>query len=160
MAESVYLTLARTQQALSLAEPSINKLFDTVAKPKHVHLVILAADGTILLEADLGPDAGKDPARIAHTTAIARGKAQLHFRTGRPSLEVQARRPHVLQVGDTIYGGSADHEGIIVAASGVQSCFDETISGLVAAILWGLCSDAQTQHMAKSDKTPLYKASL
>lgn len=157
MAESVYLTKARALQALSLAEPTINRLFETVTSAKHVHLVVLAADGSILLETDLGPEAGKDPARVAHTTAIARGKAQLHFRTGRPSLEVQARKPHVLQVGDTIYGGSSDHEGIIVAASGVQSCFDETISAIVAAILWGLCSDAQTQHMAKPDKTPLYK---
>jgi hypothetical protein len=160
MAESVYLTKARAELAVSLAEPTICRLFDTVAKPKHVHLVILAGDGSILLETDLGPDAGKEPGRVAHTTAISRGKAQLHFRTGRPSLEVQARKPHVLQVGDTIYGGSADHEGIIVAASGVQSCFDETISAIVAAILWGLCSDAQSQHMAKSDKTPLYRAAL
>jgi hypothetical protein len=158
MAESVYLTKARAEQSVTLAEPTINKLFDTVANNKHVHLVVLAADGTILLETDLGPDAGKDPARIAHTTAISRGKAQLHFRTGRPSLEVQARQPHVLQVGDTIYGGSADHEGIIVAASGVQSCFDETISAIVAAILWGLCSEAQSQHMSKADKSPIYKA--
>ncbi len=158
MSESVYLTRARAEQALTLAEPAIHKLFDTVARPKHVHLVILAADGTILLETDLGPDAGKDPARIAHTTAISRGKAQLHFRTGRPSLTAQARMPHVLQVGDTIYGGSSDHEGIIVAASGVQSCFDETISAIVAAILWGLCSDAQTRYMAQPDKAVLYQA--
>ena len=91
------------------------------------------------------------------TTEVARGKARLHFRTGKPSLEVQSRRPHILEVGDTIWGGSADHEGLIVAASGVQSCYDEAICAIVAAILWGLCVDAQTKHLAKPDKTPLYK---
>jgi hypothetical protein len=158
MSKSVYLTKARAQQAIDLAVPSVNRIFDTVANNKHVHVVILAHDGGILLEADLGPDAGKDSARTARTTDISRSKAEIHFRTGRPSLEIQARRPHALLVGDTIWGGSADHEGIIVAASGVQSYFDETICGIIAAILWGLCADAQTLHMAKPDKTPLYKA--
>lgn len=157
MPETVYLTKARAQQALSIALPAIDHLFNTVTNVKHVHLVILANDGSILLESDIGPDANKTPDRVERTTSIARGKAQLHFRTGRPSLEVQARKPHILQVGDTIYGGSADHEGIIVAASGVQSCYDETISAIVAAILWGLCSDAQTQHMAKPDKPVIYQ---
>ncbi|HEY4330547.1 MAG TPA: hypothetical protein VGN88_12480 [Phycisphaerae bacterium] len=160
MPQAVYLTKARAQQAISLAEPTINKLFDTVTNHKSLHLVVLANDGTILYETDLGPDAGKDPERTARTTLVSHGKAALHFRTGKPSLEVQARRPHILEVGDTIWGGSADYEGIIVAASGVQSCFDEAICAIVAAILWGLCSDAQTQHMAKTDKTPLYKSPL
>jgi len=157
MPEAIYLTKARAQKAIALAEPSINKLFETVTKKKSVHLVILGIDGNILHEQDLGPDAGKDPQHVAMTTEVARGKARLHFRTGKPSLEVQSRRPHLLEVGDTIWGGSADHEGLIVAASGVQSCFDESISAIVAAMLWGLCVDTQTQHLAKPDKTPLYK---
>lgn len=160
MAEAVYLTKARAQQAVALAEPSIFKLFETVANNKHVHLVILAADGSILHEADIGSDGGKDPDRVNRTTNISRAKAQIHFRTGRPSAEIQARRPGALLVGDTIWGGSAEHEGIIVAASGIQGYFDETICGMVAAILWGLCVDAQTALMARTDKTPIYKAPL
>src|SRR3954470_6259851 len=108
MAESVYLTKARAQQAVALAEPTVNKIFETVANNKHVHLVVLGHDGSVLHETDLGPDAGKDPVRMTRTTDISRAKAQIHFRTGRPSLEIQARRPHTLVVGDTIYGGSAD----------------------------------------------------
>src|SRR6185369_16625285 len=101
MSQSVYLNAARAQQALSLAEPTILRLMQTVTNKKALHIVILGHDGEVLHEADVGPDRE----RLLHCTDVARGKARIHFRTGRPSLEIQARRPNALIVGDTIWGG-------------------------------------------------------
>ncbi len=157
MAEAVYLTKARAQRAIELAEPSIFALMQSVTNKKAVHIVILGIDGSIVYEQNVGPDVETEKQLLAICTEIARSKAQIHFRTGRPSAEVQARRAHALQVGDTIWGGSAEHEGIIVAASGVQGFYDEAICGIVASILWGLCVDAQSGHMGKPDKTTHYK---
>jgi hypothetical protein len=160
MTQSVYLTTARATQALELAEPSILKLLQTVGSRKSLHIVILGSDGEILLEKSVGPDADADKERLATCIHIARSKAQIHFRTGRPSAEIQSRSPGSLRVGDTIWGGSASHEGIIAAASGIQGFYDEAIAGIVASILWGLCMEAQAKYMAQSDKSPIYKNSL
>ena len=99
----------------------------------------------------------EDAERLAQCTEVARGKARIHYRTGRPSLEIQARRPNLLLVGDTVWGGSAEHEGVIAAASGVQSSFDEAIAAMVAAILWALCCEAQIAHLASPNKKPIYQ---
>ncbi len=157
MPESVYLSKARAKQAIELAIPSIHQLMLTVTNKKALHVVILGVDGQILHEEDVGQDVDKHQDMLKVCTEIARSKAQIHFRSGRPSAEFQARRAHSLMVGDTIWGGSAEHEGIIVAASGVQGYYDETIAGMVASILWGLCQDAQTAYMSKPDKSPIYK---
>jgi hypothetical protein len=157
MSDSVYLTKARAEQALALAEPTILELMKTVASRKALHVVILGVDGQVLHERSIGPDVEADQKRLVTCIEIARSKARIHFRTGRPAAEVQARRPHALLVGDTIWGGSASHEGIIVAASGVQGYYDESISGMVAAIFWGLCMDAQAAYMGKPEKATIYK---
>ena len=94
MSQAVYLNAARAQQALALAEPTIFKLMETMANHKAIHIVILGIDGEILHEADIGPDVEAEKDMLARCKEVARGKARIHFRTGRPSLEVQARRPH------------------------------------------------------------------
>ena len=160
MSEAVYLTKARAQQAFALAEPTILKMMQTVTNKKAMHIVALALDGSVLHEASIGPDVEADAVRLATCKDVAKAKAQIHYRNGRPSLEIQARRPHTLVVGDTIWGGSGSYEGVIVAASGVQSCYDESISAMIAAILWSLCCDAQVAHLARTDKTPIYKQSI
>jgi hypothetical protein len=160
MSNSVYLTKARAEQALALAEPTILELMKTVASRKALHVVILGVDGQVLHEQSVGPDKDADQKRLAACIEIARSKAQIHFRTGHPAAEIQARRPHSLLVNDTIWGGSASHEGIIAAASGIQGYFDESISATVAAILWGLCMDAQAAYMAKPEKSTIYKNSV
>jgi len=156
MPDAVYLTKVRAEQAIELAQPTILNLMQTVTNRKALHIVILAVDGEILHEQSVGPDVQADRQRLVSCTEIARSKARIHFRTGRPAAEIQARRPHALLVGDTVWGGSASHEGIIVAASGVQGYFDESISAMVAAILWGLCVHAQAAHMAKAEKPSIY----
>ena len=116
----------------------------------------MGIDGGFLFERSVGPDIETDK-RLPTCVEIARSKGQIHFRTGRPSAEIQARRPGSLTVGDTVHGGSAEHEGIIVAASGVQGFYDESIAAIVAAILWGLCREAQTAHMESKDRGSHYK---
>jgi hypothetical protein len=162
MPDAVYLNKSRARHAIELAEPTILKMMQTVTNHKALHIVIVGVDGQILHEQSVGPDVGRepDPQRMAGCVEIARSKAQIHFRTGRPSAEIQARRPGSLLVGDTVYGGSAEHEGIIVAVSGVQGFYDESIAGTVASILWGLCMEAQTAHMARKDKGTHYGEAL
>jgi hypothetical protein len=159
MAQSVYLTPPRAQRAIELAEPTILKMMQTVTNSKIVHLVVMGIEGEILFERSVGPDIETDK-RLAVCIEIARSKAQLHFRTGRPSAEIQARRPGSLTVGDTVHGGSAEHEGIIVGASGVQGFYDESIAAIVAAILWGLCREAQTAHMESANRGSHYKQQI
>jgi hypothetical protein len=160
MSQAVYLTSARAERAIELAEAGIFKLMETVTNHKAIHIVILGIEGQILFEKSVGPDVEWDQNRLAVCVEIARSKAQIHFRTGKPSAEIQARRPTGLVVGDTIYGGSAAHEGVIVGASGVQSFYDETIAAIVAAILWGLCMEAHAAFMKQAEKSPIYKQPL
>jgi len=156
MSDAVFLTKARAEKAVALAEPTILQMMRTVTNHEAVHIVVLGLDGHVLHEQDLGPGVKSEAERFAKCTEIARSKAKIHFRNQRPSTEVQVRRPHTLRIGDTCYGGSAEHEGIIVGVSGVQSCYDEAFAGIIASILWALCVDAQSVYMAKTDKAPHY----
>jgi hypothetical protein len=160
MPDAIYLTKARAEQAIALAEPTIFQLMQTLTNHKAMHIVILGVEGEILHEQSVGPNVEADQKRLVGSAAIARSKARIHFRTGRSAAEVQARRPHALLVGDTVWGGSASHEGIIVAASGIQGYFDESVSAMVSAILWGLCVHAQAAHMGRSDKTAFYDRAM
>ena len=69
------------------------------------------------------------------------------------------RAPHLLLVGDTVYGGSASYEGLIVAGSGVQDYFDEAISALIAALLWGLIKERQVRYRDQRAGQPIYRHS-
>ncbi len=161
MAESVYLTEARAKRAVELATPAILKMMEAgITSNKWIRIVVLGMEGQIIHEANVGPDVGTAGKWLEQSTEFARGKAAIHWRTGKPSIEAQARRPHALIVGDTIHGGSAAYEGIVVAASGVQGYFDEAISGMVAAILWGLCMDAQAAYMGKADRKTFYEGAV
>jgi len=161
MAEAVYLTAARAKQAVELATPAILKLMESgLTHNKWIRIVVLGVEGQIIYEGNVGPDAGTAGKWLEESTLFARGKAAIHFRTGKPSIEAQARRPNALIVGDTIHGGSASYEGVIVAASWVQGYFDEAIAGTVAAILWGLCMDAQAKYMGKADRKTFYEGAV
>ncbi len=59
---------------------------------------------------------------------IATSKASITGRTGLPSRIVQLEKPHLLLPGDTLYWGSWIEGDYLVAASGVQSYFDEYFS--------------------------------
>lgn len=136
------------EQALALALPTIEALMESHTSRKVMALVMLGPGGEILLERGVGPDAEKPECaeQVQNYLQIARSKADLHYRAGRPSRVVQDRAPHLLQVGDTVYGGSADYEGLIVAGSGVQDYFDEAISAIVAATFWSLIKQRQWRY--------------
>lgn len=156
---AAYLTTARAKQALDIATPMIQALFDSnMTSQNFVHVVILNPRGSIAAERSFGKaEPEKGPEFEERCRKIARSKAQIHFREGLPSRLVQTRRPHALLCGDTVHGGSFDHEGLIVAASGVQGYYDETISGIVAAVAWGLCQQAQEKFMADRGSAYMYE---
>lgn len=78
---------------------------------------------------------------------IAFAKAQLSWRTGRSSRDIQQNAPHLYEVplnrerGDVKWGGSVVREGLVVAFSGVQANFDEWIAGMMADLLLAMCRD-------------------
>lgn len=65
----------------------------------------------------------------------ARAKAQVSWRTGRPSAQVAACSPHLLRGDETHLGGAAVLDGIVVAVSGANPWFDEAFATAVAALL-------------------------
>ena len=156
--QPVFLTEPLAGRALNIAEPLILSMFNSRemgCKRGFVHVVILDALGNIAAERTIGqaPEGAEFEEQCAR---IARSKAQIHFRTGIPSRMVHERRPHALLVGDTHFGGSYDHDGLIAAASGVQSYFDETIAATVAAITWGLCKDMQERYLNGDHEDELF----
>lgn len=154
----VYAIAELAEQALALTLPTIDALMESHTSRKMMSVVVLGPGGEILLERGIGPEAA-DPAnaeRLEFYTTIARSKAAIHYRAGRPSREVQDRAPHLLLVGDTVYGGSAAYEGLIVAGSGVQDYFDEAISAIIAATLWGLIKARQAKYREHHGGQPIY----
>jgi hypothetical protein len=73
---------------------------------------------------------GKPPVKY---TLIALEKAEVTWRTGLPSHVVQQQAPHLLKAHNTKWGGSAIHEGIVVACSGVEWYLDQLFSQIIAA---------------------------
>ena len=155
----VYAIRELAEQAISLALPTIEALMESHTSRKYIHIVVLDPNGEILLDRSVGPDADK-PEFAEHLQGcarVARSKAAIHSRTGRPSKEVHDRAPHLLLVGDTIYGGSASYEGLIVAGSAVQDYFDEAISAVIAAVLWGLIKERQARYREDHAGRPFYE---
>lgn len=157
----VYAITELAEQALALALPTIEALMESHTARKLMDVVMLGPNGEILLERCIGPDAAKPEfAALRQDFAeIARSKAAIHYRTGRPSREVHDRAPHLLLVGDTVYGGSAAYEGLIVAGSGVQDYFDETIAAILAATFWGLIKARQARYRDLHPGQAMYRHS-
>lgn len=74
---------------------------------------------------------------------IARSKAWLSARWGMSTHKLQALHPHLLQGGDTVYGGSAARYGLVVAVSGLQAHFDQFVAGCILEAIYALCLDAR-----------------
>ena len=157
----VYAITELAEQALALALPTIEALMKTHTSRRLMDVVMLGPNGEILLDRCIGPDADRPEfAELRQDfAAIARSKAAIHYRTGRPSREVHDRAPHLLLVGDTVYGGSAAYEGLIVAGSGVQDYFDETIAAILAATFWGLIKARQARYRDHHPGQPMYRHS-
>ena len=80
--------------------------------------------------------------------SFAEGKARISWRTGLTSREVVLCKPHLLLPGDIRFWGSAIVNGIISAASAVESCFDEMFAGMASYAMCGEASYYAQQHAA------------
>ncbi|WP_354685969.1 hypothetical protein [Cupriavidus necator] len=78
----------------------------------------------------------------ADYSVYARAKASLSWRTGMSSAQVVNCSPHKLRSDDTLLGGAAVVDGIVVAASGANPWYDEAFAGCVAMLLRALAHDA------------------
>ena len=139
--------------AIDLALPSIAAALcrPEVSGEGVLHLVVMhpaAAPGTAFEAAILRERSIGDPAAWgADYRRFARAKAELAWRHGRDTQDLQSCEPHRLVRGDTLLWGSAVHRGIVVAASGAHAWYDAAFSHLVAAFLAAIAHDkAATQR--------------
>jgi hypothetical protein len=154
---SALIGMKEAKMAVDLALPSIRRAMRIrLFKRSDLHIVVLKPGipydpnldfekNVILYERSLG---SKENWKYPYQE-YARSKARLSWRTGLPSLDVVLRYPHLLQKGDVKYGGSVILKGTIVAASGVQSHFDESSSHCVAAVLNGIAIEKMQRILAE-----------
>ncbi len=153
---SYFLTEEVASKAVALVvdgliEPMMQR--DEVRRP-HLHIVVLdptitlaggyTFEDAILYEWSIGPTGDwQHPYR-----EIARKKAEQTWRTGLPSRVVQQLAPHLYVEEDTLFAGSVNHLGIIVACSGVEDYFDEGFAMAIAAMLWALVKQRDAKARA------------
>lgn len=81
--------------------------------------------------------------------AFARAKAQLSWRTGMDSHEVQQNKPYLLAEGDSLlWGGVVTHD-IVVAVSGADPWFDEAFAGAIAMCVRALAKKGLAEQAGK-----------
>lgn len=126
------------KEVLRITRPAIDELLKK-AKRQHCHIVIMnpqikpwdsysAFKSTILYEESI-----KDGQEWKYPYAeIARSKAEQAWRNGQSNIITRMLAPATLKKGDTIYWGSFEYYGVIVACSGVEPWFDMLISGWIA----------------------------
>jgi hypothetical protein len=135
------------EAAIDMALPSIAAALcrSEVSGEGVLHLVVMdpaARPGDSLERAVLCERSIGDPAAWgADYRRFARAKAELAWRHGRDTQELQLLEPHRLTSGDTLLWGSAMHRGIVVAASGAHPWYDAAFSHLVAAFLAAIAQD-------------------
>jgi hypothetical protein len=137
---------------MDLARPSINELLERYAKRKHYHIVIMdpkkepwecTFEEAILAEFSQGKEAWE-----YEYDKIARSKAKQAWRNQQANIITQTLAPATLHSGDTIYFGSFEYYGMIVACSGIESYFDMLISGWIALAYQQLSQHYLTKHKA------------
>jgi len=84
--------------------------------------------------------------------SIALEKAEVTWRTGRPSHDVQQDAPHLLKKRNTKWGGSAIHEGQVVACSGVEWFNDQFYSQVLAATCVRLCIQVMQENVLPNNE--------
>lgn len=141
---SYFLDRYVAEQAVMLARPMIELAFSSVTKRADLHIVVVdpsCQEFQILHEYTFG-----DPTRWERPYHVfARKKALLTHRTRQPSDVVQCS-PHLLSIGDVLYGGSAILEGVIVGVSGVEAYFDKMFAQVVAAACIGMAAHTKASE--------------
>ncbi|SPR99097.1 hypothetical protein [Cupriavidus taiwanensis] len=145
---------AAAQRAVELALPMLQaSLRDkAVGESGCMHVVVMdptlqpgdcAFEEAILYEHSLPSREAWD----ADYSRYARAKASLSWRTGMASAQLVHCSPHRLRSDDTLLGGAAVVDGIVVAVSGANAWYDEAFAGCVAmllrAVAQGACMRAQ-----------------
>ena len=141
------------REAVELVMPAISELLGKYAKRKQLHIVVMdprvkpwegSFDEAVLHERSVG-----EPGEWEHDyRGIARSKAKQAWRNGQANIITQMLAPATLKNGDTIFCGSFEYCGVIVAASGVEPWFDMLVSAWVATALQQLA-----QHKIQKFKT-------
>ena len=137
--------------AVALALPSIEKLLQCpgVSACHVLHLVVLDPgrphgscpfDEAVLYEHSVGPRAHWD----ADYAQFARDKARLCWRHRMGGRQLVLMEPHRLAHDDSLLWGGVWLDGLVVAASGALSSWDEACSLMVAAHLRAIALDRST----------------
>lgn len=128
--------------------PAIMHLLETMAKRKHLHLVVMNPrikpwdgfkfKGAVLAEFSIGA-----PGEWEYDyQKFARSKTEEAWREQRPNLITQMLAPATLRSGDTLCFGSFEYYGVFVGCSGIESHFDMMIAGWYAVAFQQV-----TQHL-------------
>ena len=157
---SALMTMDLVEEAVGLTLNVIDDMMRRNGELSGEHLHIVVMDPTkpsggsyrfeqaILYEYSIGKRADWEH----RFDIIARDKARRSWATGRNTLDQVMSAPHLFQRGNVSFWGSAVHNGIVVACSGVQPWFDQMFSYIVAACCEGLCHNRMQKIMATSDK--------
>ena len=160
---SFLLGADKARKAIDMVRPAILAAMESgQLKHKTIHIVIMNPgtrpgdvedeEDAILYEESIG-----DPATWERDyNLIARAKAIASWRTGLPTHVLRETMPYMLvaseSASDTPYWGSAVLHGMVVAASGVQSWFDEWVSYMVAAACRAICIGVMQEEILKNDR--------
>lgn len=129
------------EATITIVRPTIDALLgeELVGSRRNIHIVVI------------DPDGNEYEKTIAHNRKenwahpydeIARRKAKMCQRTGKPSGEVLTRTPWLLKAGDPPFAGGIIEDGLVVAVSGLQSHFDEMLAWMIFNAIAALCTDA------------------
>jgi len=130
---SSFLDSGVARDAIESVLPMIESLIlRKVVHRSHLHIVVLdPVSGRVLYEHSLG-----DPTTWEYRyDQLARAKASLAFKHRMNSREVVLRYPHLLSIGEVLHAGGIWLDGIVVAASGFKSEWDEAVCYAIAGIL-------------------------
>ncbi|OHA20740.1 MAG: hypothetical protein A2849_01650 [Candidatus Taylorbacteria bacterium RIFCSPHIGHO2_01_FULL_51_15] len=160
---SYLLGADKARKAVDMVRPAILAAMESgLLKRKDLHIVIMnpctrpheveSMEDAILYEESFGDkEKWKDDYE-----GIAQAKAIASWRTGLPTHVLRETMPYLLQAdedhADTPFWGSAVLHGVVVAASGVQSWFDEWVAYMVAAACRALCIGVMQEEILKDDR--------
>jgi len=144
------------KHAVELCLPSIKASMDSreAGASGFLYIVIMrpgvtAADSSfndaVLYEHALGDRTRWD----ANYGAFARAKAELSWRTGMDSHQVQQTKPYLLAEGDSMLWGGVVLHDIVVAVSGADPWFDEVFAGSVALCIRALAKKSWTEQSGR-----------
>lgn len=87
----------------------------------------------------------------ADDAMYARAKARTAWLRSRDGLALSTREPHRLRAGDSLLEGAVDLDGLIVACSGAEACWDEALALTVAAMLRAVARERLAAALAAGE---------